>query len=249
MPWKPSPSLDYVPGAPADPLPEGERVPIYYGHNHSGVKSIDLVFPTGLCGVIRTDNADTAFQACLAAIEGGIGTVEVTTTVPSWYEIIRGLIGTTLGKIPIGVGTVWDPGAVGEAKEAGADFVVTPVVLPEVAEACRKHDILCVLGALSPTEIYHARLAGANLVKVFPVGPVGGPEYIRALQGPMGGVPLWASGGVEIDQIPAYLRLGVKAVGLTGALFPAEALAHRDMAAIHERASRAAQAAAAARAD
>jgi 2-dehydro-3-deoxyphosphogluconate aldolase/(4S)-4-hydroxy-2-oxoglutarate aldolase len=199
--------------------------------------------------VIRTDEPDAAFQACLAAIEGGIGTIEVTTTVPSWYEIIRGLIGTTLGKTPIGVGTVWDPGAVGEAKEAGADFVVTPVVLPEVAEACRKEDILCVLGALTPTEIYQARLAGANLVKVFPVAPVGGPEYIRALQGPMGGVPLWVSGGIEIDQIAAYLRLGVKAVGLAGSLFPAEALARRDMESIREKASRAAEAAAMARAD
>jgi 2-dehydro-3-deoxyphosphogluconate aldolase/(4S)-4-hydroxy-2-oxoglutarate aldolase len=195
---------------------------------------------------MRTDNADVAFQACLAAIEGGIVTIEITTTVPSWYEIIRGLIGTTLGNVTVGVGTVWDPGAVADAKEAGADFVVTPVVLPEVADACRKEDILCVLGALTPSEIYQARLAGANLVKVFPVGPVGGPEYIRALQGPMGGVPLWASGGVEIDQIPAYLRLGVKAIGLTGSLFPPEALARRDMDAIRERASRAAEAAAAA---
>lgn len=214
-----------------------------------GVRSIDLVFPTGLCGVMRTDNPDAAFQACLAAIEGGIGTIEITTTVPSWYEIVRGLIGTTLGKVPIGVGTVWDPGAVGEAKEAGADFVVTPVVLPEVADACRKEDILCVLGALTPTEIYHARLAGANIVKVFPVGPVGGPDYIRALQGPMGGVPLWASGGVEIEHIPAYLRLGVKAVGLTGALFAAEDLARRDLESIRDKAGRAAQAAAGARAD
>ena len=213
------------------------------------MRSIERIFPTGLCGVIRTDEPDAAFQACLAAIEGGIGTIEVTTTVPSWYEIIRGLIGTTLGKTPIGVGTVWDPGAVGEAKEAGADFVVTPVVLPEVAEACRKEDILCVLGALTPTEIYQARLAGANLVKVFPVAPVGGPEYIRALQGPMGGVPLWVSGGIEIDQIAAYLRLGVKAVGLAGSLFPAEALARRDMESIREKASRAAEAAAMARAD
>jgi 2-dehydro-3-deoxyphosphogluconate aldolase/(4S)-4-hydroxy-2-oxoglutarate aldolase len=213
------------------------------------VRSIERIFPTGLCGVIRTEEPDAAFQACLAAIEGGIGTIEVTTTVPSWYEIIRGLIGTTLGKTPIGVGTVWDPGAVGEAKEAGADFVVTPVVLPEVAEACRKEDILCVLGALTPSEIYQARLAGANLVKVFPVAPVGGPDYIRALQGPMGGVPLWVSGGIEIDQIGAYLRLGVKAVGLAGSLFPAEALARRDMDSIREKASRAAQAAAMARAD
>jgi len=211
-----------------------------------GVKSIDRVFPTGLCGVIRTDSADAAFQACLAAIEGGIGTIEVTTTVPSWYEIVRGLIGTTLGKVPIGVGTVWDPGAVEDAKEAGADFIVTPVLLPEVAEACRKVDVLCVLGALTPTEIYQARLAGAALVKVFPIGPVGGVEYVRALNGPMGGVPFWVSGGVPIEDIGAYLRLGVKAVGLTAPLFPPEALAHRDFELIRNNATRAAEAAAAA---
>jgi len=149
----------------------------------------------------------------------------------------------------MGVGTVWDPGAVGEAKHAGADFVVTPVVLPEVAEACRKEDILCVLGAMTPTEIYHARLAGAQLVKIFPVGPLGGPDYIRALQGPMGGVPLWVSGGIDIDQIPAYLRLGVKAVGLTGALFAPEAMARKDMDGIRATAARAVAAAVAARAD
>src|SRR5258708_39144044 len=213
------------------------------------MKSIAEAFPNRVCGVLRTENAEAGFQACLTALDAGVGTIEVTKTVPSCFELIKGLIATTMGRYPVGVGTVWDPGAVREAKDAGASFVVTPVVLPEVADACRQHDILCVLGALTPTEIYHARLAGANLVKVFPVGPVGGPDYIRALQGPMGGVPLWASGGVEIEQIPAYLRLGVKGVGLTGALFPAEALAKRDMAAIVERASRAAQAAAAARAD
>src|SRR6266852_6302745 len=223
--------------------PEGRGCLFFYPHNQPGVKSIELVFPSGLCGVIRTDNADAAFQACLAAIEGGIGTIEVTTTVPSWYEIVRGLIGTTLGKIPIGVGTVWDPGAVGEAKEAGADFVVTPVVLPEVAEACRKHDILCVLGALTPTEIYQARLAGAKLVKVFPIAPVGGVEYIRALGGPMGGVPLWVSGGVGATDVRGYLELGVKVVGLTNALFPADAMARRDFDAIRRVAAEVAKAA------
>ena len=149
-----------------------------------------------------------------------------------------------MGRYPVGVGTVWDPGAVREAKDAGASFVVTPVLLPEVAEACRQEDILCVLGALTPTEIYQARLAGAALVKVFPITPVGGPRYIESLNGPMGGVPFWVSGGVKIEDIGAYLRLGVKAVGLTGSLFPPEALAKRDMDTIGRNAERAAQAAA-----
>lgn len=208
------------------------------------MKSIAEVFPNRLCGVLRTDNADAGFQACLTAMEGGVQTIEVTKTVPSCFEMIRGLIATTMGRYPVGVGTVWDPGAVHEAKDAGASFVVTPVVLPEVADACREHDILCVLGALTPTEIYQARLHGAALVKVFPIAPVGGPRYIETLNGPLGGVPFWVSGGVAIEDIGAYLRLGVKAVGLTGALFPAEALARRDMDTIRGNAERAAQAAA-----
>jgi 2-dehydro-3-deoxyphosphogluconate aldolase/(4S)-4-hydroxy-2-oxoglutarate aldolase len=210
------------------------------------VKTIEAIFPTGVCGVLRTLDADAGFQACLAAIEGGIGTIEITTTVPSCFEMVRGILASTGGKTPIGVGTVWDPGAVRDAKEAGADFVVTPVLLPEVAEACRQEDILCVLGALTPTEIYQARLAGAHLVKVFPIGPVGGPEYVRALNGPMGGVPFWVSGGVPIEDIGEYLRLGVRAVGLTASLFPPEALAHRDFELIRNNATRAAEAAAAA---
>lgn len=210
------------------------------------MRTIAEAFPNRLCGVLRTEDSAAGFQACLAALEGGVETVEITTTVPSCFELVRGLIATTGGRHPVGVGTVWDPGAVREAKQAGASFVVTPVVLPEVAEACRQEDILCVLGALTPTEIYHARVAGATLVKVFPVQPVGGPRYVEALNGPLGGVPLWVSGGVPIEEIGAYLRLGVKAVGLTGSLFAPDALATRDMRRIRESAERAAREVAAA---
>jgi 2-dehydro-3-deoxyphosphogluconate aldolase / (4S)-4-hydroxy-2-oxoglutarate aldolase len=213
--------------------------------NATGVRSIPEVFPNRICGVLRTEDAATGFQACLAALESGVGTIEITKTVPSCFEMVKGLIATTGNRYPIGVGTVWDPGAVKEAKAAGASFVVTPVVLPEVGQACREHDILCVLGALTPTEIYQARLAGAALVKVFPIAPVGGPRYVEALAGPLGGVPFWVSGGVPIEDIGAYLRLGVKAVGLTGSLFPAEALAQNDLEAIRRNAARAAQEAAA----
>ena len=212
----------------------------------SGLRTIAEAFPNRLCGVLRTEDAEAGFQACLAAMEAGIHTIEITKTVPHCFDMVRGLIASTGGRYPVGVGTVWDPGAVKEAKEAGASFVVTPVLLPEVGDACRQEDILCVLGALTPTEIYQARLHGAALVKVFPVTPVGGPRYIEALNGPLGGVPFWVSGGVPLEDIGAYLRLGVKAVGLTGALFGAEALARKDMDAIRRNAQLAAQAAAAA---
>ena len=209
-----------------------------------GVRSIAEAFPNRLCGVLRTEDAEAGFQACLAAIEGGVQSIEITTTVPSCFELIKGLIATTFGRYPVGVGTVWDPGAVRDAKAAGASFVVTPVVLPEVADACRQEDMLCVLGALTPTEIYQARLAGAALVKVFPITPIGGPRYVEALNGPLAGVPFWVSGGVAIEDVGAYLRLGVKVVGLTASLFSPQALARRDVETIRQNAERAARMAA-----
>jgi 2-dehydro-3-deoxyphosphogluconate aldolase/(4S)-4-hydroxy-2-oxoglutarate aldolase len=200
-------------------------------------------FPNRVAGVIRTDDPDAAFHACVAAMEGGIGTIEVTMTVPSCLDIVRGLMASTGGAFPVGVGTVYEPETVAEAKLAGAAFVVTPVVVPEVAAACAREDILCVMGALTPTEIHQARRTGAGMVKVFPVQALGGPDYIGWLQGPMPGTPLWVSGGVEIHQVEAYLALGVAAVGLTSALFPPEAVRHGDTALITELARRAATAA------
>jgi 2-dehydro-3-deoxyphosphogluconate aldolase/(4S)-4-hydroxy-2-oxoglutarate aldolase len=95
---------------------------------------------------------------------------------------------------------------------------------------------------MTPTEIHRARLAGANMVKIFPIRTMGGTEYIRLLKGPMPDVPFWVSGGVEIDEIRHYLALGVCAVGLTSALFPPDALRRGDMATITELARRAATA-------
>jgi 2-dehydro-3-deoxyphosphogluconate aldolase/(4S)-4-hydroxy-2-oxoglutarate aldolase len=210
--------------------------------------SVESAFPSRVAGVIRTPNPDVAFQACLAAIEGGIGTVEITTGVPSWFDIVRGLIASTGGSTPIGVGTVMDAETVRLAKDAGAAFVVTPVLLPDVAEAAVAEDVLCVLGAMTPTEIHQARTAGAHLVKIFPIASAGGPDYLRYLAGPLPGLPLWVSGGVEIEHIEEYLRLGVKAVGLTTALFTPKALATGDMGEIRARAQRVAEAAGAIRA-
>lgn len=199
----------------------------------------EQVFPTRVAGIIRGDDPEAAFRACVAAMEGGIATVEVTMTVPSCLDIVRGLVASTGGSYPVGVGSVMEAETVAQARQAGAAFVVTPVVIPAVAEACAREDILCVLGALTPTEVYQARMAGADLVKIFPVQAVGGPDYVRWLQGPMPGMPLWVSGGVEIDQVELYLSLGVAAVGLTTALFPPDAVQRGDMALITNLARRA----------
>jgi 2-dehydro-3-deoxyphosphogluconate aldolase/(4S)-4-hydroxy-2-oxoglutarate aldolase len=203
----------------------------------------DQAFPNRIAGVIRSDDPDAAFRACVAALEGGIGTIEVTMTVPSCLDIVHGLVASTGGALPVGVGTVWEAETVALARQAGAAFVVTPAMLPEVAEACIQEDLLCVLGAMTPTEIHQARLAGADVVKVFPVQALGGPDYVRWLRGPMPGAPLWVSGGVEIHQVEEYLSLGVVAVGLTTALFPPDAVRQGDIGLITALARQAAAAA------
>ena len=180
-------------------------------------------FPNRLAGVIRCSDGQKAFHACMAAVEGGIGTLEVTTGVPEWTEIVRGLSASS-GR-PVGVGTVLKAEHVAMAVEAGAAFVVTPMLIPEVAKAAKEFDVLCVMGALTPTEIYQAlALYGADIVKIFPISAVGGASYLRSLSGPLPGLPLWVSGGVELDQVGEYLKLGVRAVGLTTALFPTDAV-------------------------
>src|SRR5207302_438576 len=108
------------------------------------------VFPNRVAGVIRSQDAGAAYHACLAAVRGGVGTVEVTTGVPDWAEVVRRLVAEA-GPTPVGVGTVVEPAMVAAAAAAGAGFVVTPYLVPEVAAAAREHDLFLVMGALTPT--------------------------------------------------------------------------------------------------
>lgn len=201
------------------------------------VLTIEEAFPSAVAAVMRHDDPQAAHDACLAAVRGGIQTLEVTTSVPDHLGVVRRLLEAS--GVPVGIGTVTEPAQVEAAASIGASFVVTPVLVPEVAAAARRADILCVLGALTPTEIFEAQRAGAGLVKVFPIASVGGARYIQLVTAPLGPVPIWVSGGVEIDEVPGFLRAGVRAVGLTTAVFPVAALRAGDFATVTELARRA----------
>lgn len=207
--------------------------------------SIAEAFPNKIAGVLSSGDSQKVFRVAIAAVDGGVGTIEITTTVPDWAEVIRGLDAST-GDFPVGAGTVISAEMVKTAKDAGAKFVVSPMIIPEVAVAARRHNILCVMGALTPSEIYQA-LAGheAQMVKILPVAAVGGVSYVRWLAGTLPGLPLWVCGGVELDQIGAYLKAGAKAVGLDTALFPQDAVEAGDFARISQLAHQAVSALAA----
>lgn len=181
-------------------------------------------FPTRLAAVIRWGDPDQAYRAVAAAARAGIGSVEVTSGTPQWEEII-GRLRAELGEsCRVGAGTITSPELAERAVVAGAQYLVTPYLVPEVAPVASAAGRLLVMGATTPTEIAQALTAGAQLVKVFPANPIGGPAYIRAVRGPMPDAPLWVSGGVGIGDIGAYLDAGAQVVGLTNDLFRASLL-------------------------
>lgn len=175
-------------------------------------------------GVVRTSSREEAATVARAFIEGGLELIEITFTVPGATDLVRELrsarSGTRTGKGNgsgppwIGMGTVTSVARAREALDAGAEFVVTPNTKPPVAELVRDAGIFLVAGALTPTEIVEAWDAGADLVKVFPLPPVGGPVYLSVVRGPLGDVPMLASGGFDVDEIPAYRDAGAVAFGI-----------------------------------
>jgi 2-dehydro-3-deoxyphosphogluconate aldolase/(4S)-4-hydroxy-2-oxoglutarate aldolase len=116
------------------------------------------------------------------------------------------------------MGTVTGRERAQQALAAGAEFLVSPNVDASVARVAREAGLFLVLGALTPTEIVAARDLGADLVKVYPLPPVGGPAYLKVVRGPLGDIPMLAAGGFGVEEIPAYREAGAVAFGMAAPL-------------------------------
>lgn len=174
--------------------------------------------------VVRTsENAEAARQARVFT-DAGLEMIEITFTVPGATELVRRLLDEREGGGPpwIGMGTVTTPERARAALEAGSEFVVTPNAAPEVAALVREAGVYLVVGALTCTEIVAARRMGADLVKVYPLPPVGGPGYLEVVRGPLGDVPMLAAGGYGVEDIPAYRAAGARAFGIGAPLLQAD---------------------------
>lgn len=193
--------------------------------------------PTGVILVVRTQDRDLARVACLGAIQGGVDAVEVTLSVPGANELVAELSEACPEGTRVGVGTVIAPETVGPAVDSGANFVVSPNTNQEVMRAAHDLGVPVIPGALTPTEIEFAHRLGADAVKIFPVGSVGGPRYIREIRGPLSHIPLVVSGGVTRAQVAEYLQVGAAAACVGRDMFPAEMLAarHLEQLAAHAR--------------
>jgi 2-dehydro-3-deoxyphosphogluconate aldolase/(4S)-4-hydroxy-2-oxoglutarate aldolase len=184
--------------------------------------------------VIRAPNFHVGVQMAIAAAAGGIRLIELTWNGNDVPEIISELR-SKLPDCAIGTGTILAAEELIHAVNAGAQFIFSPNTNLPIIRVAKETETPVIPGALSPTEIIAAWQAGASCVKVFPIAAVGGASYIKSLQGPLGQIPLIPTGGVTLNNALDFIRSGAIAVGLSGDLFPQDAIAEGNWEAITMR--------------
>ena len=186
-----------------------------------------------LVAVIRTPRVDEARQAARAMSDAGIRLIEITLTVPDAYALIEELATdeafAAKGSI-VGAGTVLSGAQAQSALLAGARFLVSAALVPEMIEAARARDAMSMPGTMTPTEMVHAAALGADFIKVFPVGALGGPEFVRNIRRALIDLPLVATGNIELAEIPAYFAAGVVGFGVGAPLIRTDLLERGDAA-------------------
>ena len=169
-----------------------------------------------LLAVIRAPNANAALESALAVAAGGITLLEVTFTVPDAVSVIREL--AKRDDVMVGAGTVLTTEQARAALEAGAKFFVAPNLSASVGTIAKVAGLMFCPGAYTTGEIIAARDAGADVVKVYPVGVAGGPGYIQVIRDPLPDIPMLAAGGTTLENFIPFLKAGCVGIGLGAAL-------------------------------
>ena len=186
-----------------------------------------------IMGILRGVELDS-IEPLLETVESsGLKTVEITMNTAGSAGLIKKSVGFTKGKLMIGAGTVLDAESLKSALDAGASFVVTPVLVDEVMKHCKKNKIPVFPGALTPLEIYNAWQSGATMVKVFPAKAFG-PVYFKEINGPFNNIELLACGGVTAENMNEYFSNGASAVTFGASVFRKEWLRMKDFKSIGE---------------
>lgn len=190
---------------------------------------------TGLIPVVRAESSDQAVSAVAALKAGGLDILEVTMTVPGAIEVIRSLNDEYGSETLIGAGTVLDPETAQACIHAGAKFIISPALNEETIRFCVEQDVAIFPGALTPTEVVRAWKAGADAVKVFPAGAVGGASYLKALKAPLPQIELIPTGGVSLKTAGDFIKAGAMALGVGADLVDPKSLREGETSLITER--------------
>ena len=181
-----------------------------------------FITEVGIVPIVRTSSAEGAIQAVEAIYNGGVRAAEVTMTVPGAIHVLEKLADRFGGKLILGAGTVLDPETARACMLAGAEFFVTPSLRLSTIEMAKRYSKVICPGALTPTEVLTAWEAGADMVKIFPCGNVGGPKYIKALKGPFPQIEMVPTGGVNLETTGDFLKAGACAVAVGSELVDAK---------------------------
>jgi len=190
----------------------------------------------GLVPVVRAQSADEAITAINAIREGGVDVLEITMTVPGALGLIQAVAERYGSELLLGAGTVLDPETARACILAGAQFIVSPSVNLDTIALCRRYSVPILPGALTPTEVVTAWQAGADAVKVFPCGAVGGASYIKALKAPLPQIELVPTGGVSLKTAADFIKAGSFALGVGADLVDVQAIREGKASVITERA-------------
>jgi len=185
-------------------------------------------------GILRGVEGDFFGEVMQISFAAGLTAMEVTMNTEGAEEIVREYRPAVPNGKLLGMGTIRNLEEARRGVAAGAMFLVTPNLDLKVIEYAKKEGIPIVAGALTPTEVYSAWAAGADLVKVFPCGAMGGPQYLKDLRGPFDQLRLVAVGGVSLANLGEYFAAGAAAVGVSTSLFGAKALREKNLAQIGE---------------
>ncbi len=185
-----------------------------------------------IIGILRAQSADAAVQAGMAAANGGLKAIEVAFTTPNAALAIRQLREQLPSDVLLGAGTVMTVDGAKQALDAGALFLASPHLNEAVLEASLSAAAHYIPGVLSPTEIARALELGAAMVKIFPIGALGGIGYLKDIFGPFPDLRVMATGGISPGEVTNYLQAGARVVGLGSKFFPAVELTRGDWAGI-----------------
>ena len=198
---------------------------------------LDHILSTGVVAVIRMKDTQRLKRVIEAIRLGGVKSIEITMTVPGAVQIIADLVKTVPDDVLVGAGTVTDVETANKVIDAGAKFVVGPILNVDIIKLCNQRGVVIMPGCYTPTEIFTAWKAGADIIKVFPATSLG-PKYFKDIRGPFPDLRLLPTGGVSVDNVGEWIAAGAVAVGIGSDLLDKKAIDEERYEVLTERAKR-----------
>jgi 2-dehydro-3-deoxyphosphogluconate aldolase/(4S)-4-hydroxy-2-oxoglutarate aldolase len=197
---------------------------------------VEQIETLGLVPVVRASSSDEAIKVIDAVLAGGVNILEITMTVPGAVKVIEKVADKYGSEVLVGAGTVLDPETARACLLAGAQFIVSPALNLDTIALCHRYSAPVMPGVLTPTEVITAWSAGADFVKVFPCGAVGGASYLKNLKGPFPQIRMIPTGGVSLKTAAEFIKAGASALGVGTDLVDVKAIRAGDTNVVTERA-------------